>query len=114
MRRDIEKTYSRKAFVAKLHRLADALERGERFATQVAGRRVVVPRAAVFGIEREGGIEEIEFQITWKAARRRKAPPVTPRRTHRFRNQRRQPRVSVQGSSAAATPRRRAASRAAP
>ena len=108
MRRDIEKTYSRKAFVAKLHRLADALERGERFATQVAGRRVVVPRAAVFGIEREGGIEEIEFQITWKA------PPVTPHRTHRFRNQRRQPRVSVQGSSAAATPRRRAASRAAP
>ena len=77
MKRDIEKTYSRKAFIAKLRRLADALERGERFATQVAGRRVVVPREAVFGIEREheGGIEEIEFQITWKAARRRKARP---------------------------------------
>lgn len=77
MKRDIEKTYSRKAFIAKLRRLADALERGERFATQVAGRRVVVPRAAVFGIEREreGGTEEIEFQITWKAARRRKARP---------------------------------------
>lgn len=75
MRRDIEKTYSRKAFVAKLRRLADALERGERFATQVAGRRVVVPRAAVFGIEheREGGVEEIEFQISWKPARRKKA-----------------------------------------
>ena len=77
MRRDIEKTYSRKAFVAKLRRLADALERGERFATQVAGRRVVVPRVAVFGIEREreGGTEEIEFQITWKTAQRRKARP---------------------------------------
>jgi len=77
MKRDIEKTYSRKAFIAKLRRLADALERGERFAIQVAGRRVVVPREAVFGIEREreGGIEEIEFQITWKAARRRKARP---------------------------------------
>jgi len=75
MRRDIEKTYSRKAFVAKLRRLADALERGERFVTQVAGRRIVVPRAAVFGIEREreGVVEEIEFQITWKAARRKKA-----------------------------------------
>ena len=79
MRRDIEKTYSRKAFVAKLRRLADALERDEVFATQVAGRRVVVPRAAVFGIEheREGGVEEIEFQIIWKTARhrRRKARP---------------------------------------
>jgi amphi-Trp domain-containing protein len=75
MRRDIEKTYSRKAFVAKLRRLADALERGERFATQVAGRRVVVPRAAAFGIEheREGGTEEIEFQVSWKPARRKKA-----------------------------------------
>jgi len=75
MRRDIEKTYSRKAFVAKLRRLADALERGERFVTQVAGRRIVVPRAAVFGIEREreGVVEEIEFQITWKSARRKKA-----------------------------------------
>ena len=75
MRRDIEKTYSRKAFVAKLRRLADALERGERFATQVAGRRVVVPRAAVFGIEheREGGTEEIEFQVSWKPAWRKKA-----------------------------------------
>ncbi|HJX19300.1 MAG TPA: amphi-Trp domain-containing protein [Acidiferrobacterales bacterium] len=75
MRRDIEKSYSTKAFIAKLRRLADALERGERFATQVAGRRVVVPRAAIYGIEheREGGVEEIEFQIIWKTARRRKA-----------------------------------------
>jgi len=75
MRRDIEKTYSRKAFVAKLRRLADALEREQVFATQVAGRCVVVPRAAVYGIEheREGGVEEIEFQIRWKTARRKKA-----------------------------------------
>ena len=75
MRRDIEKTYSRKAFVAKLRRLADALERDQAFATQVAGRRVVVPCAAVYGIEheREGGVEEIEFQIRWKTARRKKA-----------------------------------------
>lgn len=74
MKRDIEKTYSRNAFIAKLRRLADALERGERFSTQVAGRRVAVPRDAALGIEheREGGVEEIEFQITWKTARRRK------------------------------------------
>ena len=75
MMRDIEKTCSRKAFVAKLHRLVDALERDQVFATQVAGRRVVVPRAATYGIEheREGGIEEIEFQVRWKTARRKKA-----------------------------------------
>ena len=74
MRWDIEKTYSRKTFVAKLRRLADALERGERFVTLVTGRRIVVPRAAAFGIEyeREGGVEEIEFQISWKPARRKK------------------------------------------
>lgn len=74
MRRDFEKTYSRQAFVAKLRRLADALERDQVFATQVSGRRVVVPRSAVYGIEheREGGVEEIEFQIRWKTVRRKK------------------------------------------
>lgn len=75
MKRDIEKSYSRKTFVAKLRRLADVLERDKIFATQVSGRRVVVPRVAAFGIEheREGGVEEIEFQISWKLARRKKA-----------------------------------------
>lgn len=74
MRRDIEKTYSRNAFIAKLRRLADALERGERFSIQVAGERIAVPSDAVCGVEheREGGFEQIEFQITWKTARRRR------------------------------------------
>ena len=74
MSRDIEKTYSRKAFVAKLRRLADALEHGKRYATQVAGRRVVIPRDAEIGIEyeREAGTEEIEFQLKWKTPRRRR------------------------------------------
>lgn len=72
MRPEIEKAVSRKAFVSKLRRLADALERGEPFAIQVAGRRVAIPRAAACGIEheREAGVEEIEFQIAWKPARR--------------------------------------------
>ncbi len=71
MKRDIEKTYSRSAFIAKLRRLADALERGERFSIQVAGERIAVPRDAAVSIEheREGRVEQIEMQVTWKPAR---------------------------------------------
>src|SRR5215217_8033423 len=43
--RDVEKIYSTSEFVAKLRRLADALETGERFEIQVAGERVYVPAA---------------------------------------------------------------------
>jgi amphi-Trp domain-containing protein len=54
-------------FVAKLRRLADALEAGERFEIQVAGERIYVPARAEFNVEheREGGEEEIEFQLKW-------------------------------------------------
>ena len=66
--RDIEKTYSRRTFVAKLRRLADALERGERFAIRVAGETVRVPAGAAVSIEHErsSGVEELEFQIKWQ------------------------------------------------
>lgn len=65
--RDIEKIYSTSEFVAKLRRLADALESGEQFEIQVAGERVYVPARAEFNIEheREDGEEEIEFQLKW-------------------------------------------------
>ncbi len=78
MQRDIEKVYARKAFIAKLRRLADALERGERFTIQVAGERIAVPLDAAISIEHEraGGVEEIEFQIKWKKPRRRPAKPL--------------------------------------
>ncbi len=68
--RDIEKDYPIDQFVAKLRRLADALENDEKFEIQVAGERVYVPARAQFNIEheREGDAEEIEFQIKWKAA----------------------------------------------
>jgi amphi-Trp domain-containing protein len=68
--RDIEKVYSTAEFVAKLRRLADALETGERFEIQIAGERVSVPVRARFNIEheREGDDEEIEFQIKWTKA----------------------------------------------
>ena len=65
--RDIEKDYSTDEFVAKLRRLADALEKGEKFDIQIAGERIYVPVRAKFNIEheREGSEEEVEFQIKW-------------------------------------------------
>ena len=66
--RDIEKGYTRANFVAKLRRLADAVEKGRSFSIQVAGERLHVPAGAVFNIEHEraGGAEELEFQIKWR------------------------------------------------
>jgi amphi-Trp domain-containing protein len=65
--RDVEKAYPRARFIEKLRRLADALENGERFRIQVAGERVSVPPDAVVHVEheREGDVEEIEFQLKW-------------------------------------------------
>lgn len=65
--RDIEKVYSTPDFVAKLRRLADALETGERFEIQVAGERIYVPERAEFTVEheREDNEEELEFQLKW-------------------------------------------------
>mgnify|MGYP007004970695 CR=1 FL=1 len=42
-RRDVEKRYPARQFVAKLRRLADSLEAGKPFRIQVAGERVTVP-----------------------------------------------------------------------
>jgi amphi-Trp domain-containing protein len=65
--RDIEKSYPRAQFIAKLRRFADSLEQGEPFIIQIAGERIHVPARAVFNIEHErSGEEEIEFQIKWK------------------------------------------------
>ena len=67
--RDVEKSYTRAQFVAKLRRFADSIEAAEPFVIQVAGERIHVPARAVFNIEHERGIEgeEIEFQMKWKA-----------------------------------------------
>ncbi len=67
--RDIEKSYPKRNFVAKLRRLADAIESGERFTIQIAAERIHIPARAKFNIEHErgGGAEEIEFQIKWQA-----------------------------------------------
>lgn len=65
--RDIEKIYSIKEFVAKLRRLADALENDERFSIQIAGERIYVPTHATISLEheRDEDSEEIEFQLKW-------------------------------------------------
>jgi len=65
--RDVEKGYPTADFVAKLRRLADAVEKGDRFVIRIAGERIAVPVRARFNIEHErsGGEEEIEFQIKW-------------------------------------------------
>ena len=66
--RDLEKAYPKAEFVAKLRRLADAIENGARFDIQIAGERIYVPVRAEFNIEHERSDdeEEIEFQIKWK------------------------------------------------
>lgn len=66
--RDVERGYTRSQFAAKLRRLADAVEGGNRFAIQVAGERIHVPARAAFTVEHErsGAEEEIEFQIKWE------------------------------------------------
>ena len=67
--RDLTRTYSRSQFVAKLRRLADALEDGGAFTIQVAGERLRIPADARFNIEHERaeGMQELEFQMIWKA-----------------------------------------------
>lgn len=66
--RDVEKSYTRAQFVAKLRRFADSVEQGEPFVIQISGERIHVPKRARFTIEheRDPDGEEIEFQMKWK------------------------------------------------
>jgi amphi-Trp domain-containing protein len=68
--RDVERMYSVPEVVAKLRRLADALESDQPFRIQVAGERIRVPAQAEFSVEheREGDDEEVEFQLKWRNA----------------------------------------------
>jgi amphi-Trp domain-containing protein len=65
--RDVERIYSTPEVVAKLRRLADALEADKPFRIQIGGVRIRVPERAQFSIEHERGDdeEEIEFQFKW-------------------------------------------------
>ena len=66
--RDIEKGYTTKQMAAKLRRLADCLEKDKPFRIQIAGERLNIPSNVIFNIEheREGDMEEVEFQFKWK------------------------------------------------
>ena len=66
--KDVEKSYSNKEVVAKLRRLADALEEGQAFEIQIAGERIYVPPDATveFEYERSGDEEEVEIELRWK------------------------------------------------
>ena len=68
--RDVERFYATDQVVAKLRRLADALETDKPFRIQIAGERIRVPARAEFSIEHERGDdeEEIEFQLKWQTA----------------------------------------------
>ncbi len=68
--RDLEKTYTRAQFAAKLRRLADSIETGKAFTIQVAGEKLRIPANATFNIEHErsGGEQELEFQLKWESA----------------------------------------------
>lgn len=66
--KDVEKSYSNQEVVAKLRRLADALEEGTTFEIQIAGERIYVPPYATieFEYERRGEEEEVEIELSWK------------------------------------------------
>ena len=66
--RDVERMYSTAEAVAKLRRLADALETDKPFRIQIAGERIRVPAHGEFSIEHERGEgeEEIELQLKWR------------------------------------------------
>lgn len=67
--RDLERRYSRAQFATKLRRFADAIASGGGFSIQVAGERLRIPADAEFNIEHEraGGLDELEFQVRWRA-----------------------------------------------
>lgn len=68
--RDIEVTHDTSSFVAELRRLADALESGEGYTISLDGENVTIPEDAEFSVahEREDGVVELEFQITWSTS----------------------------------------------
>ncbi len=75
--RDVERIYSTREVVAKLRRLADALETEGAFRIQIAGERVRVPQGAQFSVEHERGEdeEEVEFQLKWPLGSTAEAEP---------------------------------------
>ena len=60
--------YDTEAVVAKLRRLADAIETASSFRIQIAGERIRVPAKRALSVRSTSAgadEEEIEFQLTW-------------------------------------------------
>jgi amphi-Trp domain-containing protein len=76
--RDVETFPSTAEAVAKLRRLADALEKEQPFRIQIAGERIRVPARAEFSVEHERGDdeEEIELQLKWPLSQPEGEPPA--------------------------------------
>ena len=68
VKKDVEKSYSNKPVIAKLRRLADALEEGKPFVITIAGERISIPPDArvEFEYKRIGNEEDVEIELTWK------------------------------------------------
>lgn len=66
--RDVDRNCSAEEFAGALRRLADALEKGDAYRIQVAGKRFSVPKDAQLVIEHEaeGENEELAFELRWK------------------------------------------------
>jgi len=65
---DVERAYATSETVAKLRRLADALEAEKTFEIQIGGERIYVPPHAAIEFEYERGedYQEIEIELKWK------------------------------------------------
>lgn len=65
--RELEETFTRYQFAARLRRLADAVEADNVFTIEIAGESIRVPASAIYTIEHErsGDEEELEFQLVW-------------------------------------------------
>lgn len=74
--RDIEKRYSTSEFVAKLRRLADALEQGDKFEIQIAGKQIYVPVRAEFILSTSAKDlrKRSNFRSSGRTIRRRVSP----------------------------------------
>lgn len=77
---DVEKRYATEDVVAKLRRLADALEAGKTFEIKVSGQRIYVPANArvQFEYECSGDDAELEIEVRWKRKRRPEPEPPKP------------------------------------
>ena len=65
---DVEKSYATSQVVAKLRRLADALEAEKTFEIEIAGERIYVPPYAAIEFEYESNPdgEELEIELKWQ------------------------------------------------